>query len=624
MARAFNNPGDMYDYGKMINDFSEAGKDIAHFMDKMGLSQEEILPIVGRGRYNTLEAQGYVLRGPAAHKSARDHIEGLFGAFFYVHLPELRMAMQLPKLLGEAGVTIGMEDGRKRYSIGLDEVKLGFQTTPPAIVLDEDATLTAADGTTRTLTKGTKVMQGRSRVPSILVRDVSDKTLSDDILYPALWGQQGAKGMKSLPPQSKQLSTLQSTGTDDDFTAERAMIDALTQLKARHHIDLMPAFSGFMQAAHDGLVARPALLQSCVDAIALADAVDEKVSADLKQIHGNYTQAQYWNRLQIVVNAGDSIRHMLSMLEIDISQGMVVSTQAQQVIGRVLAQLDITLPEQRVMQQQAREKYEAQMREHAERSAAQELQEKLVPIREKLAEQIRFDGDVLDVVQLRSGHSNKLCSPGTWHLQKARINGQLAALGSNVPTIEQLAADIYQRQACKQLSTALAGMKDFFDFIPRRAWVQQAPDLYDDRWKQTMQEAASAIGDIRSHLQYAKREDRHLDIPDLPRDIARIQKAVQLLEGIFANEAIASPRSGRPFRANERRTFQGTDQQWRVQYAPKCRKLLALMETVQQDPQQWMALYRNTDRVEGRAPAATMGGHVARLQQQAEGIVRST
>ncbi len=603
--RHFTNPAEIKQFGQIVNNFSNAGKNLARFLSLLEIPQEDILRLVGRGRYNTLEAQGYVLQGPEAHKSARDNIEGLFGAFFYVHLPELRMAMQLPKLMGDAGCKLTTKVNGQTYQIPLGEVKFGFRAEPPAIVLDEDVALVAGDSKQHVLRKGTVVLSGGRQTKlqkqnAIDVVDKENRSLSVGLLHAALWGQQGARGMKSLP-RNPERAALMFQGTDDDITAEEYMIDALHELKSSHNIDLMSEFNRFVVAAHDGIVARPALIQSCVDAIAVCDAIAAKEVPDAPS-YGDYDNhrnlSTYRASLLRAREVSAGIQEMLVMLGLDESKTRETSLETKEVIARLNEALPKALTqamrkddEDRVQREKQRIAFEKQCAENRRLA-------RIAGLRSQLSQHLRLEGDVLDVEALRKGGGNKLKKPHTWHLERHRIAKALETLEGEPMSLSQLAAESYQQMAMRTLDDRLQVMRDYMGSLPRQAWFRERetryPELMCD-WRAVLTKASSALEGIqqgmKSNPPQINRLREHAEI---------IKKAVEQLDETFAKEGVQSRGHSQVkpiFGSNEQRTISIAKSQWSSKRAAGFKNLIKLLEAVEYDPSRWMALYGNVEGI---------------------------
>jgi hypothetical protein len=641
----FKKPTEIRDFGHMVNNFSDAGKGIATELSKAKVPQEDILRLVGRGRYNTLEAQrqGYVLRGPAAHKAARDNIDGLFGAFFYVHLPELRMAMQLPKLMGEAGCRFTILVDGEQYEAPLQQVKFGFTATPPCIIVSEDVMLKSVSGKEHTLAADTRVMRGREWVlepkrsdnrtnfakrQQFGIVDKDGRGIQQNACAYALWGQQGAKGMKALTQNSKEVNALQLTGTDDDFTAEGYLITTLESL-AQHSIDLMPAFNRFVEGARDGLTARPELLRSMNEAVAVCDAVGQYAIGKRRSFgetpHHEVFRKQYlvakeagvWGDIERFVARRTAIHDTFAMLGLPVPQRDGVGPAQERITAQLTAHYDRALEQaRRADGAEAIRIREAQRKLH-EDDAQRERTRQVRAIKDDLRLLLMQDGNLFDVAAWRAGEGNRLRNPAVFPVYRQRFEHRLAATVPPHMSLGQLAGDVYQDIACRRIGHAATAMGDYLRGVSSMPWMRAAQRDRGDA-------PEAFVGTLNAAEQALRHLAREMDKPqerlkDLAGKANAIREAVALLDRMFGAGGVHPDTLNRkeikPVHA--RRSFEVSQVHWqRTRRAPLV-GLLNTLEAVEYDPVKWMALYRHCDAVMGVEKA---GNTVPRTH--AEGVLQ--
>lgn len=620
-TRQFNFPDEIREhYGEKIDNFSKAGKRIARLMTEAGFTPEEILPIVGRGRYNTLDAQGYVLYGPEAHKNARDNIEGLFGAFFYVHLPELRMCSQATKLLGEAGFKFTCLVGDTLFEVPLNKVKFGFQVGQRSeIIITEDVTLRSADGQTHRINAGTPVMQGREWVkrPEEAWRqhcgivDANGRGLQQLACAYALWGQQGAKGMKALAEDGPERSALMYPGTDDDFTAEGFMVQWLNTVRDNHGINLMHHFNRFIEAARDGLMARPDLLRSMNMAIALGEGVEQYREAAKERLGSDNRSGSHegsaWTSLRSYHEQVHRVRDIVTTLGLTMPPMEEARVAVAPIIARIANRFETqTLPKARVLDEQYRIEEAERIQRCKDEQNARRKVEQLQSLRDKLGSYLRQNADILDINAWRTRRHNVLNQPYAFEPVRMQLEQRLAELGAGNVTLESLAKQYYRLLACKRIAGTLSTLADGIRNVPHMACIRQisaaAPDGMANL-NTTVKEGVAALNTLQDAF-YNKRPEGL----DLQKHAPAIERLAATLDALFSpsaqetNMAVAS----RKRHASHDRSYVAAQAAWKHQRGPLLDRLVSLMRGIQYDAKLWMELYSDAGAVTGQpfvAPA---------------------
>ena len=256
---SFSKPDDIYAYGKTIDRFNEAMKQFNVQLNQLGFEEEQRRPISGHSPYNTIK--NTVVQDPEQYREAinqpgKKRYEGLYGIFFFLHLPEMKMAKHMAGILGrDHGFRIKCSVDGIDYFAPLNDVIFDYTDTPPEIVLSKPLVLSSVDGVKRTLDSGTcicsdtvriRAKQEKLAVPFEMV-DGHGKMVEPDTAAIVYWQSLGAEAMKSR--EEARRRTLAFSGTDDDFTAERFMINAMEDLQLSHGVDLMPQFNAYVAEA---------------------------------------------------------------------------------------------------------------------------------------------------------------------------------------------------------------------------------------------------------------------------------------------------------------------------------------------------------------------------------------
>lgn len=120
----FQNPEDIKKYGRLVGDFDNAMKALATLLTEFDFSDDEILPLIGTGRYNSLadRGSGFVHYG----RYLTGQLSGLFGAFVFIHFPELVLARRMPQLVGNAGFKLAAISSDQNHAWPLHEVAFSF------------------------------------------------------------------------------------------------------------------------------------------------------------------------------------------------------------------------------------------------------------------------------------------------------------------------------------------------------------------------------------------------------------------------------------------------------------------------------------------------------------------
>ncbi len=301
----FEEPIEIKNYGILLNRYADAMKAVAAAQSALRVDVDAIKTVVGRGPYNTVEAtqkEEYIVYGEdAMREAAKQTKAGLFGAFYYLHRPELEMSLQAPKLWGEAGCRLKAEvDGVAMY-LPLQDIKIDFHEQSPdgavrgKIFLEEETQWQGDDGKTHILPAGAVLTNGRSWVMNgkktlFSIVDKEDKQINNIDAVKMLWGHVGAKeGLKRQGKDTPRFNTLATDGVEDDFNAEGAMVSWLLELKEHHHINLMPEFNMMITHARDSLVNKPQMLEAMSAAIAMS----QKVRAVMDNLPNNFYFYQF-------------------------------------------------------------------------------------------------------------------------------------------------------------------------------------------------------------------------------------------------------------------------------------------------------------------------------------------
>lgn len=293
----FEEPEQIKRYGRMIQGFNRSMKAYAAMMQAAEVPEAQVLPIAGKGPYNGLPAKNrdYIYYGKELSDAARHDSEGLFGAFGLIHLPEVQMYYHAPKLLAKQGCYFDLECDGEHYRADLSAMKFGVNVGAGEVTVTSDTVFThPVSGRTFTLPAGSAVMRHRTWAPydrmveergirkrthrfTFSIRDAESRTLDEKASAVMLWGHlQAHQGLKRQGEGSPLFTLFFRTGVDDDFTAERYLVEWLQSVKEKNGIDLMPEFNQMVARAAHALANRPDLLLAMSKVRALTQPLKEK------------------------------------------------------------------------------------------------------------------------------------------------------------------------------------------------------------------------------------------------------------------------------------------------------------------------------------------------------------
>lgn len=623
---AFTHPDDIRPFGRMVNSFSDAAKTLAGSMETLGFTQEDILPIVGRGRYNTLEAQGYIIYGPQATADARKNMQGLFGAFYYVHKPELQLSQQAPVLLGKAGFRLVAHrpDGTQAQfpleRVGFDFIPRQGYSNPGQITVRSDVEAVQPDGNTATLAVGTVLTRGRkwqreNNAPLYGIVDAQGKAMDEQSAALMLWGHLGSMGFKANGQGTPRYNTIQQDGTDDDFAAENAMIKWMKAVRLDHGVDLMPQFKGFVASARESLLAKPELLASFAAAIDLAgraEAHHRAVSAP----PADHPHKHLEFRLGRLAEVKNPLLEAAAMLDLPLPRAQDAPDHAAQA---ALAEGKLAAARQTI---------------HASKQA-----ERRRILDFEWREYLSQYEDPFNARWL-SGGGNTLRNLDRGSARLLKLIGED---GETARHIAELTGQKLEETGRVKIVRELAKMAQFIDQTRLDTQSVRSYPLLQDSGRAAAFSAAMEEGRaaLNSLLRSVKERE---PIDGLAGKTARIGKAYEQLNLLYgspaglkpAPEPAATPpaaakhlnagqlvqqrraqaQANRTVKLHTRALRGDAPSHWKEKRGATFERFLSFMEAVGHDESRWMSLYRDTSALTGNAAATQDTAFAARLEAE--------
>jgi len=258
----YDGPADIRELGTTINVFvNRVTKGLVETLREAKFSPVAVDKVVGESPINDpTNDKGFFFPRPGRPQDIVPR--GLFGAFFLAHIPHRSFTMELPKRLGQLGYKFRVisnggdqspESQVTEWSLDKVAVKIlprldGYigRIILARSLVDESGKEIVPAGTPITSAHNPKRFrtQGRKTKSKLTfdVVDVDGNVLEHEPATNFFWGQIGARAMKLLPDEQER-ETLNRDGTDDDVTAETALIKCLEYLKKQHATDLISFFN---------------------------------------------------------------------------------------------------------------------------------------------------------------------------------------------------------------------------------------------------------------------------------------------------------------------------------------------------------------------------------------------
>ncbi len=587
-VKTYKDPLEIRHYGEAIARYAEGMKAIASARDNvLSKKRDHAENLAGTGPYNDLSESlvDYIIFGPEKSKAAAMRKkEGLFGAFYFVHKPELEMSLKAPTLLGEAGFTLQTTLDGKQVNIPLQDVDFWFVPRVReaftnkllkfgGIVISKDVECVDAYGGKHLLAGGTEITNldrepnawamDRSGNKLFKIVDKEGRELIPKCAIKMLWGKVGAQGFKKYGAGTIEFETLNRDGVDDDVTAETHVINLLYELQDNHHLDLMPQFNAYVQAARDSLQHRPDLLE------AMAVGVEMGHSAS-RHLHEIPRDAHY---LMLPHARG---RNNLGQLE-----------AAGKAMEEVASILDIFLPPVR---EDARFKPLFEDVEAASKSYLNLYKREYQYKTAQFWQDIKADAaswqrypDVFDAAWLNGAGQHGTIKSST--LVHSRLPSVFLDDPATKERIEKIFFSESKRKAVQEVRSALGQMADYFGSAQQ---FTDAPQTYEfdascvdvNAARNVMSQAAGALRKTANDFRFG-----HLTKSELEKVVSKVAAASEMMDVMV--EAGVKPK---PSTSKHNKNFGFQIKTWEGM-KPSFDNFLTMMQAVKCDPQRWMELY---------------------------------